>query len=170
MDASKLITHLLQDDGEIPNNPRFPLLVYPGVVSGESAEGIRSRFHQNGWQGTWVATVYTYHHYHSTAHEVLGCFQGSATIQFGGESGPKVDVKAGDGVLIPAGVGHKRITSSSDFLVVGGYPPGQEVDMCDGTEATRERILASIASLGVPETDPFTGKGGPATQWLKIPA
>ena len=160
MESSKIITHLLHDDGEIPNNPRFPLMVYPGIVSGESAEGIRTRFHRNHWQGTWVATVYTYHHYHSAAHEVLGCFQGSATIQFGGNSGPEVQVQAGDGVLIPAGVGHKRIQSTPDFLVVGGYPPGQDVDMCDGSETSRDAILARIAELGVPETDPFTGKDG----------
>ena len=161
MPDQTIITHLLEDDGMIPNNADLPLIVYSGILIGESAEAVQQRIRSNDWQGTWINGVYSYHHFHSTAHEVLGCFQGSAIVQFGGASGPKVSIGAGDGVVIPAGVGHKRISASSDFRVVGGYPPGQVVDMCDGCEASRDHVLDRIQNLPKPETDPFFGKEGP---------
>ena len=98
MPEQTITTHLLEDDGVIPNNAQLPLVVYSGVVIGESAEEVQQRIRSNGWQGTWINGVYSYHHYHSTAHEVLGCFQGAAIVQFGGESGPEVSIQAGDGV------------------------------------------------------------------------
>ena len=40
----------------IPNNPRFPVLIYRGVeVSG--ADAARALFAEHGWGGSWVASV-----------------------------------------------------------------------------------------------------------------
>ena len=70
-------------------------------------------------------------------------------------------VRAGDAVLIPAGVGHKRLSASPDLLVIGAYPGGQRADlMREGAEdkaAVRERV----AAVPMPGADPVAGKGGP---------
>ena len=80
---------------------------------------IEAVFARNEWPPAWRDSVYTFHHYHSTAHEVLGVYRGEATIQFGGDEGITVTVTAGDAVVIPAGVAHKRLASSADFRARG---------------------------------------------------
>lgn len=156
--TNEIQTHLLEHDGTIPNNPRFPLLVYPNAFPSKvSPEQIQDCFSANRWHGNWVNGVFDYHHYHSTAHEVLGCFSGSATVQFGGESGPKIEIAAGAGVVIPAGVGHKNLGSSSDFGVVGAYPPGQDWDLCERDDGSHAEVIANV---GKPPTDPFFGECG----------
>ena len=150
--TEQIQTHLLESDGTIPNNPRFPLLIYPNALpSSVHAAEIQERFRSNRWHGTWVNGVFGYHHFHSTAHEVLGCFSGSATVQFGGESGPKIEIVAGAGVVIAAGVGHKNLGASADFGVVGAYPPGQDWDLCESDEGNRAAVIAKVAK---PPTDP----------------
>ena len=166
-----IIAHLLPDDGSIPNNPELPLLIYPGAfdVSGDGradASVIREAFHRNGWGNSWVNGVFSYHHYHAEAHEVLGCFSGSATVLFGGEEGVEVEIMAGAAVVIPAGVGHKNLGCSSDFGVVGAYPPGQSPDMKYGEPDERPASLEAIANTPAPEKDPVVGGEGPLlSQW-----
>src|SRR5262245_52676900 len=114
-------TFALEDDGLVPNNPRLPLFVYRAAIAAgdEAAESrIEAHFARNGWSNAWVNGIYPYHHYHATVHEVLGLARGSARVQFGGPSGPILEVAAGDVVLIPAGVGHCRISASRDLSVV----------------------------------------------------
>ena len=55
-----------------------------------------------------------------SAHEVLCVVGGNASIAFGGPEGEKIEVEAGDVVVIPAGVGHCNAGSSGDFTVIGG--------------------------------------------------
>ena len=162
-------TFLLQDDGRIPNNPTLPLLVYTGAlqlpVKG-SALVCERVFGANGWGNGWRNGIYTFHHYHSTAHEVLALACGTARVQFGGENGPVIDVQPGDVVVIPAGVGHKNLGSSFDLLVVGAYPPGPSWDLCRGTPEERPWALENIARVPLPAADPIFGMQGPLrTHW-----
>jgi len=150
------------DDGLIPNSA-LPLIVYPGVVATDvSPEAFEALFDRNGWPAAWRGSVFTYHHYHSTAHEVLGVARGGATLMLGGPSGEAMDVRAGDAILIPAGVGHKRERASEDFMVVGGYPRGQDWDLLRADASNRPMADENIARVPLPDADPLLGRDGPA--------
>ncbi|MFC7396935.1 cupin domain-containing protein [Chelatococcus sp. GCM10030263] len=152
-------------DGRVPNS-RLPLLLYRGVVKldeNDPAAAIERLFTENGWTGLWRDGIYPFHHYHSTAHEALGIARGKALVRFGGENGRDVEVEAGDVVVIPAGVGHKRQLASDDFLVVGAYPPGVEVDLIKADPAGYTAAAARIAQVPMPATDPVTGRTGGLT-------
>lgn len=167
---AQLTTYLLGDDGRIPNNPTLPLLVYSGAlnVAGSSPAAVCERvFSGNDWGNGWRNGIYGFHHYHSTAHEVLAIARGRARVHFGGENGPRIEVEPGDVVVIPAGVGHKNLGSSSDLLVVGAYPRGQSWDLCRGEASERPWALENIARVPLPVTDPIYGRQGPlALHWL----
>lgn len=151
------------EDGQIPNNPHLPLLVYRGALgAGSDAAGAcEALFARHGWTGAWRDGIYAHHHYHSTAHEALGIVAGSAEVRFGGESGRTVAVAAGDVVVIPAGVGHKCEGASPDLLVVGAYPRGQTPDLQRAGAGERAHALAKIARVPLPEADPVHGGAGP---------
>jgi uncharacterized protein YjlB len=155
--------HRFDDDGHVPNNPRLPLVVYRGVLATGSgaAAACEALFAANGWSGGWRAGIYAHHHYHSTAHEVLGIVAGSARVLLGGEGGRVVEVHAGDVVVIPAGVAHKSEGATPDLLVVGAYPGGHGPDMRVPGARERERALANIAEVPLPACDPVCGKSGP---------
>jgi uncharacterized protein YjlB len=156
--------HFFEDDGHIPNNPKLPLLVYPQalVESERSPRRCKELLAENGWGGAWINGVFSYHHYHSNAHEVLCVVEGEASIAFGGPEGATVEVEAGDVVVIPAGVGHCNAGSSNDFTVVGAYPRGQEsYDLRTGEKGERPEVLENIRNVPLPESDPLFGEGGP---------
>lgn len=152
-----------EDDGQFPNS-RFPLLLYKSVVADPSPEAMEALFDRNGWPPAWRSTVFTYHHYHSTAHEVLGVATGSGRLMLGGPNGREFDVTAGDVIVIPAGVVHRRLSSSPDFLVVGGYPPGRSWDLLRGDPGDRVFADRAIAKVPLPATDPVEGKDGALLQ------
>lgn len=170
VNAPHVLSFELKDNGLIPNS-KFPLLIYQGAVRGatrESAPVFEELFTSNQWRGTWRDGIYTYHHYHSTTHEVLGIYSGSATVQFGGEGGHKQKLTAGDVVIIPAGVAHKNLGASSDFGVVGAYPDGRKWDMNYGQKSERPEADENISRVPVPKLDPVYGANGPLLEhWAK---
>ncbi len=162
--------HTFADDGDIPNHPRYPLIAYTGVLDGETgdrATAFEQLFHGHGWRWTWRNGIFAFHHYHSNAHEILGIAEGTARVRLGGEGGLTLDVAAGDALAIPAGVGHKRLTSGADLLVIGGYPAPTSVDLMREGEADRDGIRRRIAAVPKPAQDPVGGVDGPmAGVWL----
>ena len=159
----KITHYLLHDNGVFPNNPALPLLVYPQAVelAGPDPATVFERlFSSHRWGGGWRNGIFGFHHYHSTAHEVLGVYRGDAEVQFGGEDGVIAQVTVGDVVIIPAGVAHKKLRSSSDFAVVGAYPIGQRPDICHGEPGERPQADHRIAQLALPEADPVGGQSG----------
>ena len=161
-----VLSAILPDDGTFPNS-RLPLLVYPGALAGKSgdlAQRFERLFMGNSWGGTWRNGIYSVHHYHSTAHEVLGICGGSGLVRLGGEPGVTLRVRPGDCVVIPAGVAHKLLEKTPDFLVVGAYPAGQSYDICYGRPGERPRADSRIEGVSLPALDPVSGKSGPLLQ------
>jgi uncharacterized protein YjlB len=156
-----------QDDGTIPNSV-YPLLVYRQAFAAREAAGaawLEERFAANNWTNSWRNGVYSFHHYHSTSHEVLGVYAGTVLLHLGGEKGQKVTVQAGDILVIPAGVGHKNL-GSTNLGVVGAYPDGRSWDVNRGLPGERPQADKHIAALPRPRTDPYLGKtGGLLTSW-----
>ncbi|MCQ2010872.1 MAG: cupin domain-containing protein [Sporolactobacillus sp.] len=160
----KVKTYTFKDDGTIPNNPYFQVLVYPGAFKGRTGQ-IVNTFKKNNWGNNWVDGVFPFHHFHSTSHEVLGVISGHATLMIGGEKGKKLKVSAGDVLVLPAGTGHKRLSASSDFSIAGGYPNGQDYDTQTKETPTFKK---NISKVGKPKQDPVYGNRGPLlTIWKK---
>jgi uncharacterized protein YjlB len=147
------------DDGTIPNS-RYPALIYRSALAEPSAAKVEQHFASLNWTNSWRNGIYPFHHYHSTSHEVLGVYSGSATVRLGGEKGRDFQIKAGDVIVIPAGVGHKNLGSSGDFGVVGAYPDGRSWDLLTGKAGERPQADHNIAQLPVPATDPVEGAQG----------
>ena len=160
--------YYLQDDGVIPNNA-LPMLVYSDTVDvsgSDPAAAFEHLFASNQWTHSWRNGIYPFPHYHSTAHEALGIARGCARVRLGGESGVELEVKAGDAVLLPAGVGHQNLGASSDLLVVGSYPAGQDWDLCRGERREHRQAIENIARVPLPPADPVCGtQGGTSEYW-----
>jgi uncharacterized protein YjlB len=157
-------------DGWVPNNQRLPALLYRQSIADarDRAAACEALYDENGWPPQWRNGIYPFHHYHSTAHEVLGIARGSGSVLLGGPNGAPVEVAAGDCVLLPAGTGHCRLAASADFLVVGAYPPGWVWDLRRDALSTAE--LSAMARLPIPSTDPVTGRaGGLHDFWSQVP-
>jgi uncharacterized protein YjlB len=156
-------TVTFKDDGTIPNS-RYPVLLYHNVTDvkgSDPASRVQQLFAVNNWTNSWRNGIYTYHHYHSTSHEVLGVYRGSVTVRLGGEQGQNFTVQAGDVIVIPAGVGHKNLGASADFGVVGAYPDGRDWDLLTGQPGERPKADQNIAALPIPGNDPVFGVDGP---------
>ncbi|OHB65412.1 MAG: hypothetical protein A2Y76_10555 [Planctomycetes bacterium RBG_13_60_9] len=155
----------MTDDGVFPNNRKLPLLVYKKALNPGTADltaEVQALFAENRWGESWIDGIYDFHHYHSTAHEVLAICGGQAQVRFGGEHGITLTLSAGDVVVIPAGVAHKSLGAGADFLVVGAYPRGREgCDMCYGKHGERPDMDKNVVAVPTPESDPLYGPDGP---------
>lgn len=163
-------TYLFTDDGTFPNS-RLPVIVYPGVTSASDlAATFEALFEKNGWGGaSWRNGLFQAHHYHSRAHEVLGIYSGHVRIHLGGpRSDTLITARAGDVVVIPAGVAHMNAGASTDYRVVGAYPAGTSPDLNFGKRGERPQTDLNIARLATPDTDPVHGKQGAlVTHWRR---
>ena len=150
------------DDGQFPNSV-LPVVLYRQAISDEAVtpEALERLFDANGWPSQWRAGVYDFHHYHSTAHECMGIAAGSASLRLGGPAGRSLALKAGDVLVLPAGVAHRCEGAEGGFLVVGAYPPGQKWDTMRGEVAERPDADKRIARVPLPTTDPVGGQHGP---------
>jgi uncharacterized protein YjlB len=161
------------DNGIIPNNPLLPLIVYRTPVRLEGdfdpAALFEELFEANGWEDGWRDGIYDFTHYHSQTHEVLGIARGSAKVRFGGANGRLLFVKAGDVIVIPAGVSHRRITPSDDLLVVGAYPAAGKYNEYRESRDEHDRALPEIAHVPVPKKDPVYGAEGALLEMWKSP-
>lgn len=158
MEETKFI--YFTDDGTIPNHPSLAAAIYPGVFK-SNPEEIEKIFNGNGWTNSWTNGVFDYHHYHSNTHEVLGVRSGSATLLIGGEQGEEIEVQTGDVTVLPAGTGHKKISASADFQIVGAYPGGVSPNTKTGEAGERPYVLEDIQNASLPLTDPVYGNEGP---------
>lgn len=161
-------TYLIAAHGWVPNNARLPVILYRAAIALASDEDMavafEAAFARHGWPAQWRDGIYDYDHYHSTAHEVLGIAAGSALLVLGGPGGRELEVSAGDALLLPTGTGHRARRSSDDLLVVGGYPEGQQWDIC--RDAPSDDAFRRMATLPFPSTDPVAGADGPlARHW-----
>lgn len=168
--AAEVKLHLMQfaDDGIVPNNPGLPTVLMRAVLAAAAPpDAIAARLERSGWGGTWVWQVFPYHHYHPNAHEALVVAWGHAVLMLGGRHGERIEVSAGDAVVLPAGTGHRQLEASPDFTVVGAYPPGREdLDTIRAGRPHDDAVTERIASVVRPQTDPLFGPAGPLmTAW-----
>lgn len=156
---SEPLAFTFADDGTIPNS-RLPLLVYRDAVPAD-AVAIERLFAANHWPPAWRDGVHPFHHFHSTAHEVLGVARGEASVLFGGPNGQVLAVRAGDVVVVPAGVAHCNQGQSSDLLIVGAYPDnGPGPDLRRGKPGEHDAAARAVAAVPVPAVDPVMGVDG----------
>lgn len=159
---SSILVHAFTDDGETPNHPYLPALVMhsdEAASNSDPAAWFEETFVSHGWSAKWRWGIYDYQHYHCTNHEVLGVASGQARVLLGGVRGREVEIRVGDVIVIPAGVGHRCLEASEDFLVVGAYPRGESPDLKTppAQPGDRERIL----EVALPVEDPLHGLDGP---------
>jgi uncharacterized protein YjlB len=170
-DPPRVVAHRLAAGGAIPNHPQWPLLVYPGAVAiagVDPAVAFEALFERNRWPAAWRNGVFPFHHFHTTAHEALGVYSGEVTVQFGGDGGVVVTAEPGDVIVLPAGTGHKKLSSRGALGIVGAYPAGQHADTCTPLLANARRSAAAVARVPLPECDPVCGADGPLfTYWQR---
>lgn len=155
-------TFVFADDGLVPNSP-LPLLIYKGAIDldhNAPEKTIEDLLGANGWGDMWRNGIYDYLHYHATVHEALGIARGHARVRFGGDSGKEFELSAGDVAILPAGTGHQCLKSTTDFSVVGAYPPGARMQITQPTPENHAHALRTIPEVRLPDSDPLSGKDG----------
>ena len=147
------------DDAQFPGN-RLPVILYRQALRLPplfKALYIKRLFARNGWSNAWNSGVFTYSHYHSTTHEVLGFFRGSTVLHLGGAHGYNINIRKGDVLIIPAGVAHKNLGREHQVKCIGAYPGGRDYDINTGMPGERPRTDQNIRALPLPGQDPFYG-------------
>jgi uncharacterized protein YjlB len=159
---AKIPNYIIPDNGIFPNSV-LPVLLYKAVfhLPNDHSPGVMETvFENNGWFNSWRNGMFTYNHYHSITHEVLGIYCGECHVSLGGDSGIQLFLEKGDVLLIPAGVAHKNIGASTDFKCIGAYPGGKDFDINLGKSGERPGTDKNIKKIPVPKLDPVYGKEG----------
>ena len=142
--AMTVEAHSFPRHGWVPNNPRFPVLLYHGAVPGlggcrRGARGVVPA----KWLGAALARRGV-----SLPPLSFERARGARLRPRVGPADPR-RTRRGRGRRrsrrrgVPAGTGHCRLHASEDFLVVGAYPPGQDMDLC--REAPSAEAIRRIA-------------------------
>lgn len=134
----------------------LPALLWRAALPA-NATAMLARFAAHGWTGGWRNGIYDFDHFHSTAHEVLGCAAGWVDVSLGAGAGPVVRFAAGDVLMLPAGTAHRNVAAAPDLLVVGAYDRGRDWDLRRGDVAELPAVRATIAALAPPARDPVDG-------------
>lgn len=163
---------MIPENGSFPNNNTLPLLIYKKAldIPHLNPELFETLFLLHGWTNGWRDGIYTFHHYHSNTHEVLGIYSGSCQVQIGGENGEVVQLEKGDVLIIPVGVSHKNTGSTEDFMCVGAYPFEIDYDTCYGKPEEKISAAQNIQKTPLPTTDPLYGAKGPLCEAWNIPS
>jgi hypothetical protein len=154
-----------RDDGIVPNNPRFPLLVYRGAVvlgtrSFDPATVIDTLFETNAWGRSWRDTVYDFVHYHSQVHEVMGVACGTARLAYLSHLNKKWDNEVHPLALRVRTFGRSHVRCSLSILFGRGWrltevaPQMQPFDR-KITSPMRRRSRNIIQTFGVDAHGPF---------------
>jgi uncharacterized protein YjlB len=158
-------------DGVIPNNPRLPMLVYPGAIdltgTADPEALFEKTFARHGWGDMWRNGIYPYVHYHSTIHEALGIARGRAKVRIGGAQGRELDLIPGDVALLPAGTGHQCLWAAR----TDGHRRLSEdrtLQYLPRQQAEHAKALKSIAKVPMPDSDPVRGRHGPLLRLCKL--
>jgi len=172
IDEKNVQYYYLKDDGTFPNNAQLPVLFYKRAIPTRffsEPDDVMKLLRLNHWENAWHDTVYDYHHYHSTAHEVLVAIKGQTRLQLGGEKGITIHFEKGDALVIPAGGAHKNLEPDNEFACIGAYPQGQQYDMNYGKPDEREQADQNIEQVALPAADPLFGAEGPLMKyWAAI--
>jgi uncharacterized protein YjlB len=152
-------TYRFDGEGGFPNS-ELPVLVYHDVAAARDAASCEQLFARHRWRAAWRDGIYNFHHFHSTAHEVLGVVSGTGSVILGGPSGCRFEVSSGDVLVLPAGTAHCNAGSSPDLLVVGAYPDAMRWDLRRGDAAELAEVTANIRAVPLPAADPVGGAEG----------
>ncbi|KAF9889818.1 hypothetical protein FE257_006908 [Aspergillus nanangensis] len=156
--------------GNLVPNSRLPALVYRGVLPKSLDKGeIQALCEANRWEKRGEWGPFWDAHFHPNTHECYAVFQGSSRLLLGGEGhdpptgGVEVDVRAGDVIVVPAGVSHRSLSAAGDYRYIGVYPeecPRWRNDWCEGKEAM-SGLQEEIRNVITPNHDPVYGEDGP---------
>jgi uncharacterized protein YjlB len=167
LESLRVSSHQIPAFKGLPNTSiqQKPLLIYHSAFANHpSASNIESHLDTVGEVvPQWRYTMYSETHFHSTTHEVLCIFSGSAKLCFGGEANTdRVEpvVYSGDVIIITAGVAHRLLEDYGGFQMVGSYPVGKQWDVCYGRTGEEQKVRG-IAALAWFTKDPVYGDHGP---------
>lgn len=162
--------YLIKSNHRFPNS-ELPVILYKGILQVPSILPefyIKKLFRKNGWYNSWNAGIFTYNHYHSITHEVLGFYKGETNLLLGGDNGIRVNVKKSDVLIIPAGVAHKNLGEEKDIQCIGAYPGGMDYDMNYGRASERPQTDKNIRAVPLPEKDPVLASMGEIQKHWKM--